>query len=225
MVLVAPGICRFTVNATMAGRNVANILDMQIDTTGTPGDRPDAIDAVAGDILNNWSDHIIISLVDDYVAQSVSWLDLDEANGPTGSRSTTSETTWPEAGPSVSAPLPSNVSVLVKKQIVGARGRRNGRMYLTGFSEGLTPEGDGNTVDPATRAALDTRLASFLSGINDAEGPFIAVQRQLVVVHTSVATDGSGNPVPGADPVYEGYSPVQTLTCDTRLATQRRRLR
>lgn len=218
MALIAPGICRFTINATFAGRNVANVLDMQVDTTGGTTPRSEAVSDIAGDILNNWSDHVIPRLVDDYVAQDVSWVDLDSAGGTTGSRSVTSTTTWPEAGPSVSAPLPGNVSVLVKKQVTGARGKRSGRMYLVGFSEGTTADTSANTIDSATRTTLDSYWALFLAGINDAEGPTLDVQRQLVVLHTRI-------PSVGADPEYNGYSAVSSLTTDETLATQRRRLR
>ncbi len=218
MVLIAPGIARFTVNAELGGEAVANILDMQVDTTGGTTDRATALAEVAGDILNNWDDHILSFVCDDYVAQSVSWVDLDDANGPVGSRSTTSANTWPQPGAGTATPMPGNVAALVSKNITGSRGRRNGRMYLAGIPEVYTGSSGPNIIEGTYLDGINTSMASFLSGINDAEGIAIDVQRQLVVVHTQI-------PSPGADPVYVGYSSVSSLTAQARLATQRRRLR
>ena len=218
MVLVAPGICRFVVHGEIQGEATANILDMQVDTTGGTAARDEALFDIAGDILNNFDDHIRIWLVDDWVAQRVSWVDLDTSSGPVGERSSTSATTWPAAGGLTDAPMPANVAWLVKKQIVGTRGRRSGRMYLPGVSEALTATGDGNRIDPASLTGFNGDLATFLGGINDAEGPTIGVQRQLVVVHTQ-------QPDPAVEPSYNGYTPVESLVADALLATQRRRLR
>lgn len=218
MVLIAPGIARYTVNGTYAGAAVANIIDMQIDTTGGTTTRAEGLDDVCGDILNNWTDHIIPLVADDYVATSVSYVDLDSSGGATGERSSTSAETWPASSTNTGAPFPANVSVLVTKQIVGSRGRRNGRMYIVGATEALTDLAAPNTIPGGSITTWNTALASFLSGINDAVGGALDVQRKMVVVHTQ-------RPTPTSEPVYNGYSDVESLTLQATLATQRRRLR
>lgn len=220
MALVAPGITRFSVVGIFAGEPVVNVLDMQIDTTGGTVSRDDAIFAVAGDILNNWTDHMLPLIGDNYSAQSVDWVDLDSSSGSTGSRSATSAETWPMPGAATSADMPGNVALLVRKNIAGGRGRRNGRMYLVGVPEGANTDTSPNNVQTTLRASMDTALASFLGGINDAEGPTIGVQRQLVVVHTQQTSAG-----PPPVIAYNGYTPVDSLTTADKFATQRRRLR
>lgn len=220
MGLVAPGICRFAVNQTLGGRDVVNIIDMKIDTTGEPISRTEAIRQQAEIIVQEWTDHVLPMVVDDLTAVDVSWVDLDEADGSTGSTSEGSgAAAWPENGASTGAPLPANVSVLVAKQITATRTHRSGRMYLAGFSEVITAAGNGNVIDPLELADINDNLESLLGNINQ-EGPF---DSNWHVVHTLSSVNPS--PPPKLDIEFNGDSEIQSLVADALLATQRRRLR
>lgn len=212
--LVVPDVCRFTVNQTFEGQPVANIIDMQIDTTGSSTTRTDAIFNIAGDILNNWTDHVLQFQSNNLTAVDVSWVDLNTLTGSTGARSTTSDNSWPQAGPGAQSAFPGMVALRVDKQVVGNRQARNGRMYLCGMSEDLTADSPANEWAPSTISSYQAEINEFLDGINDQDigGIPIDIQRQLVVVHT---VNGVGT----------GYSEVSNLLVRSRVASQVRRTR
>lgn len=212
--LIAPTICRFAVNGLYGGRPVVNIVDMQIDTTGSSLAREDACEAQAGIIINEWDDSILTNLESFYKAESVSWVDLNSATGSVGLRTSTDTTTFPQNGKkSGTAPMPGNVALRVNKNIVATRGQRQGRMYLAGASEASTAAGTPNSYDSAQIAVWNTALTSFLGDINQEEiiGPDNYTSK-MVVVHT-------------IDGVFTNYSDVVGLSCDLVLGSQRRRLR
>lgn len=214
--LIAPGICRYAVNQTYAGRNVVNIIDMRVDTTGSIETRADAVYGVAGDILNNWDDHLRPGQVAQLILESVSWVDLDDVDGSTGLRSSTSDKTWPAAGEDAANGLPGSVAgLIVKTAPGGGRSTRNGRMYFAGIAEAATTLLAPNTIDGTSVTGRNASLADFLEGINDTVDPS-DVQKQMVVVHTRKV---------GSVVTYEGSSDVTSLLLQPTLATQRRRLR
>lgn len=211
--IVANGVARYTVNGTFAGRPVANIIDMDIETTGSVVDRAAAVAAQAGIVINEWCDHVLPLVVDDYVFTSVSWVDLDSLNGSTGERTSTDQETLPQAGSSTGAPLPGNVAARVNKATVAQRGQRQGRMYLVGVPESVTPSGEPNSIDAATAESWSDSLNSMLGNLNQSEGDIgTEYTSEMVVVHTS---EGE----------YESQSVVQSLTVERLLGSQRRRLR
>jgi hypothetical protein len=209
--IVAPGICRYTVNGTYAGQPVANIIDMQIDTTGSVEDRATAVDSQAGIIINEWSDHILPIVSAAYVATSVSWVDLDSLTATTGERTSTDQEDWPLVGGLVGAPTPGNVAVRVGKRITPSRGQRQGRMYLVGQPEANTDATNPNVLTSAVITTINGQLESFLGNINQSVGGALSYTSAMVVVHT-------------VDDVYQDYSVVQALTVEARLGSQRRRL-
>lgn len=211
MAIVLPNICRYAIHASYVGREVVNIVDMHVQSTSGGPNRADAVHDVAGDILNNWDDHIRAFVVPEYVAQSISWVDLDSATGSVGSRASTTDTTWPAAGGFDAPPMPGMVAMRVIKQTTGGRLARKGRMYLAGIDEGATADEAPNYIKSATVAAWNTRMASFLSGIEDA-GVANVVERFPVVIHTPASAAPSWTPVTG-------------YTVDPLLGTQRRRTR
>jgi len=104
------------------------------------------------------------------------------------------------AGSGIDPPASPQVSYLVRK-VTALGGRANrGRMYLPGVSEDAV-QGDGD-VDPAALADQQDRADAFFDGADTAGHP-------LVVLH-----DGAGTP-----------TPITSLAFDSRVATQRRRLR
>lgn len=209
--IIAPGICRYTVNGTYAGQPIANIIDMQIDTTGSVESRSSAVEAQAGILINEWSDHILPIVSAAYVATSVSWVDLDSLSGSTGERTSTDQEDWPLVGGLVGAPTPGNVAVRVGKRITPTRGQRQGRMYLVGQPEANTDAANPNVLTSAVITTINSQLESFLGNINQSDGDIIGYTSQMVVVHT-------------VDDVFEDYSVVQALTVEARLGSQRRRL-
>lgn len=210
--IVAPGICRYTINQTYGAQQVANILDMQIDTTGGFEARSDAIRLVGEDILKNWDEHILQWQVPALVAQNVSWVDLDSLDGDTGSTTdnTDDQTLWPKAGYNVTAGLPGNVSMLVKKISGGGRRARNGKWFICGVPEVITTDSP-NTITSTEVPLIQALFDDFADGITDNSGP-IEVQRQPVVLHT-------------VNGVFTSYDDVDRFEVQSLLATQRRRLR
>lgn len=208
--IVVPGVCRYSVHQRLGGQNVVNIIDMQIDTTGSNVSREDAIHGVAGDIINNWSDHILVEQRADLVAEEVRWLDLNSLTGSTGARNSTDGETWPKAGSLTgSAVMPAIVSLRVDKSTTGGRGTKRGRMYIAGVTEDATDAGVSQTWRQGVIDVWNDNLAEFLSGINDQDigGLPLDVQRQMVVVHS----------------VTETYSDVESLTVNPNIASQVRR--
>lgn len=212
--LVVPNVCRFSVVQSFEGEPVVNIVDMQVDTTGTPQSRADAIYEIAGDILNNWDDHILEYQTDNLTALRVDYMDLNSLDGVTGSRSTTSDKTWPAAGPTVASSFPGMVALRVDKVVGGNRQTRNGRMYLAGITESATEDSPANQFSATFVSNMQGVIDDFLEGINDYEGSEFPLDRQqrLVVVHT---VDGVGN----------GYTVVDRLVVRSQVASQVRRTR
>lgn len=217
--LIAPGVARYTVHGTYAGRAIANVLDFFI-SPGVGVDRDVAVAAQAAVLVSAWADNIVENVANNYQAASVSWVDLDSALGTVGETTTGTGTDFPISGSGVDTPMPGNVAYRVNKAIVAARGQRQGRMYLVGVPESSTADATPNTVDSTVRAAIDVDLAQFLSDVNIIAGGSPDYAASLCVVHTVVSD-------PGPPPVitYTGNSLVTGLTTDTTLASQRRRLR
>lgn len=209
MALVVPGITRFAVNATLATRPVVNIIDLQIDTTGTALSRAEANEAAAGNIINAWKEHVLPLVSDQYVFQSVSWVDLDSATGDTGARTSTSTTTLPDPGNVIETPVPSNTSILVTKSASTGRGQRNGRMYVAG-----APDASVQTNNLQPLATWQAAFSALLTEVNDEPLTPVNFDRTWSVVHTV-----------GPNPTTGTFTPVQSLAVQQRVATQRRRLR
>lgn len=209
--LIAPGICRYTVHGTFNGREVANIVDQRIDTTGTVLDRDEQVQAIAGDILNNWSDHVLPLLTSQYTATEVSWVDLNAADGSTGERSSTDGSTWPQAGGSTDPAAQGNVAYRINKVGTARRGQRAGRMYLCGVGESANNTANANQVNPTVASDVSDAMQEFLEGIND-DDPLGGSDHEMVVIHV-------------VNEVYQGWSAVQALECDSVFGSQRRRLR
>jgi hypothetical protein len=215
---IVPGVVRYTINQRKEGRVVANVLDYFLETTGSVEDRPGSVSDMAGVLINEWSDEILTQVTTDLVAESVSWVDLDSASGSTGIRTTTSQETWPQTGIGTNDPYPSNVAVLVKKNTAGGRGRRAGRLYLAGVSEGTNDATSSNNITAATQTALNTRFAAFLGNTNQTVTAALEYTSAMSVVHV-LTRDADGRPLTG------DHNVVTNLAVDRTLATQRRRLR
>lgn len=208
--IIAPNIARFAVNQTLGGQPVVNVLDMRISNENPLESREQHLFEVAGDIINNWVDHVMQYQTPDISFNNVTWLDLDSLDGSRGTRSSTSARTLPAFGDfSGQSVMPAVVAARVDKQGSSQRGSRNGRMYIAAFPESLTAVGVSQTWQPVNIDAYNAELAGFLAGINDEAG-VNGRDQELVVIHT----------VNGA---YQSYSAVQALTLNPAVSTQVRR--
>jgi hypothetical protein len=212
--LIAPDVCRYAVNGQYGGHDVVNIIDMTIDTTGTINDRADSCFDQAGIIINEWDNSILELINTEYTAESVSWIDLDSAEGSVGVRTSTDSTTWSSPGRSVGQGAPGNVATRINKNTTATRGQRQGRMYLAGFAEGWSLAGEVNQVNSDVPSQVNPTLASFLADINQTEGGIAGqpYESHMVVVHTK-----SG--------LFDSHSEVTSLTIDLYTASQVRRIR
>jgi hypothetical protein len=206
------------------GRQVANILDMKIDTTGSTATRPDSCYNLCGVILNQWDTDILNSLASTYTATSVSWLDLDSATGSVGSRTSTASKTWPKNGGQLTAAMPGNVAILVRKQVTAQRGAKRGRMYVCGVTEVITDTTAVNNITSGNVTALSTAFNNFRGNVNQTDEPTLHYSARMCVSHILTRYP----PKPGQDigsPATGQSMEVTALSVDATLATQRRRLR
>lgn len=223
--LVAPGVCRYAVNQSYAGRPVVNIVDCRIDTTGTGADRPDACEHGAKVVLDNWHQQVLDNLQTSLLtAHSVSWLDLDELDGSVGEVAQGNDETWPAVGTDVVVSFPGNVAIRVNKQTQGGRGSRQGRMYIAGAAEVVTDNLAPNTPTASTVTAVNTAMGDFLEGINGQKTVGVWEFDMFVVV-THTRKWRTGDPGSSEDRVFAGHTDVTAMTCDATLGSQRRRLR
>lgn len=208
MPIIAPGVARFTVVGRLFGQDCMNVLDAEFET-GVGTSREERARELAGDILNNWNDHILPALSAGYTAREVRWVDLDSADGSTGSRTETDGSEWPAEGGTVGQALPNNVYVKVAKILEGkGRRERNGTLRLGGIPESYTLGSDGNVLDPAQILALNQRFEDLKDGINGGAG---SVDTNLVVVHT-------------IDQVYSDKSQIASFSVQPVVGTLRRRM-
>lgn len=214
MPFVVPDVCRFTYVGHNEVRPWAVICDMQIDTTGTITDRNDAIVDQAGVLLKEWYDTIRPRISTTGVLDRVNWVDLDEADGSTGSITSAQGVNLPQAGTFTGEAAPANTSVLVRKQTVSRRGARQGRSYWSPLGEAGK---NGSFLTSAELTAWQTAMNTWKGDVEQ-EGGALEFTSTLVVVHI-LTRDGDGNPATG------DYTTVNTLAVDQKLATQRRRLR
>lgn len=209
MPLIVNGVARFSIIGSLFGQDCVNVFDVRLTTTA-PTSREDACFDTAGDILNNWSDHILPRVSAGYEAREVRWVDLNSEGGSTGSRSSTSDTTWPENGAVEENTLPNNVYVKVRKVLEGkTRQQRNGTTRLGGIPESATVGADGNVLNTTYITALNDAFEDFKDGIND--GTPLGTSSELVMVHT---VDGEA----------DGYSVISSFAVTSVVGTLRRRM-
>lgn len=214
--LVAPDVCRYTVNGTYLGRPVANVIDMVVLDGVGPTTRSEAIDDVAGDIIDAWDQHVLSWVNTGYIADNVSWVDLTSEDGETGSKQDTTDTSWPRDGDSGGDPYAASVAALVTKATSSARGQRNGRLFIAGLDESFV---SGNLIDATVAVGIQTELDQFTEALTET-GVVATYECFPTVVHTK-------NTGTVANPVIEYVSNTQisSFRLERRVASQRRRNR
>lgn len=213
--LVAPSVVRFSVNGRYADRPLVNILDVVISGLRGIG-RSEALGYVSELFLNAWTEVILDRLTAAYTAESLTWVDLDSADGEVGSITATDDHTWPKAGGRQGAANAGNVATLVTKVASQNRGTRNGRWFLPPAPE---PDTNGNLLAPSYQATLQAGTSVFLERMTET-GLLAPVDTFPTVVHTR-NTGTAANP----NIVYAGNTQITNLRVETLQATQRRRLR
>lgn len=208
MPLIVPNVARYTVEGTYLDAPVANVIDMYIPDGWAGLTRDDAVEQVGRNVLTGWYLEILPVMKGQYIAQDVTWVDLNTADGSTGTVvvGNQPEYTFPYPGAIGGEPYTAAVATLVTKNTVARRGERQGRMFLC-------PPGEadiiGNTIQPDYLTALNSALSDFTeylyAGTENSAYP--------VVVHQPAGgTFGTSTPVTG-------------MTARARVSTQRRRNR
>lgn len=207
--LVFPEIVRYTIVGNINGEDCMNILDVKLSANGSTASRDQQISRVAGDILNNWSDHIVPVLHQDYVAEEVRFVDLDDEDGITGSVSSTDGSTWPENGGATGAGMSNNVYVkMVKVLSTHSRTSRNGALRLSGIPAITADSGVSYRVSEEWRTGFNDRFEDFKDGINGIEELY---ETNIGVLHT-------------VDKVATGFTFMQAFRCAPNFGTIRRRM-
>lgn len=213
--LIVPNTARFTIKGTYLGVPVANIVDVKKDTGAW--NAADLLDQ-AKIIVSAWCDNVLPRVGQDYTGLSVSYIDMGSSSGGTGETATGTGSSFPQVGGVSDAAMPGMVAYLIHKNITAARGARQGRMFICGVNEGATIAHDGNNLQDATVTLMNTALQDFLSAVNQ-DGGISSYGSSISVVHTK-------NTGTAADPVivFVSTSHVNSLTCDKKVHTQRRRM-
>lgn len=115
----------------------------------------------------------------------------------------------PFVGPNSNNLVPQNSAILVRKRTDAAGRRGRGRLYIPEVSESDV-DNVGN-LSSTYRSAWQTRATALLANLSDSAFDGVL---PMVVLHRS---EGAG--------VEPAPTPVTALVVETRIATQRRRLR
>lgn len=216
--LIVPNVARYSVNGRYLGngRATSTIIDLEI-TNVVNDSRANAVREGALLVLLSWDVTIRGVQVDEWQAQSVSFVDMDSQNGATGIESSNG---WPVNGGVAGEAVAFNTGVLVRKNLLGGdRSRRAGRWTLPGVPEAAVAS--GYTLQGANLGQWQTEVEDFLNAVNGLmswNGASAAADVAMCVTHIT-GRDAEGNPVAG------DYRLVESLEVQPILATQRRRLR
>lgn len=217
MALVAPECVRYTINGRYLTRPAVNVLDMVVQ----PNDnsiisRNDAIPIVAGVIIDAWADTVMSRFNSSYTFDSVSYVDLNDPNGPVGEVTQTDFISLPQQATGNGEPLTAALAMLVTKETQRQRGSRPGRWFLPAFTEGDIA---GNIWINSTLVATNDELSDFLERVTET-GIIQDINQFPTVIHTRNA----GTP---QNPViqYVNNTQITGLQAQGRVSTQRRRNR
>lgn len=217
MPLIAPDVCRYSINGNYLNRPAVNVLDMVVQSQD-PGARPrdQVIEEVAGRMINQWVDNVMTRFGSSYSFASVSWVDLNSVTGSVGSRTSTDEYTLPRSASGAGEPLTAALAMLVEKVTTRQRGSRPGRWFLPGFTEG---DINGNIWGAGTLTATNAALSNFLEEMTET-----GLGSESYYFPTVVHTRNAGTPQ-NPNIVYVNNTQITDLQAAGRVSTQRRRNR
>lgn len=194
--LIPPGYAHAVVQFRQAGDP-----EPQVCTFGVgPLTNPSNGVAIANNIFGIWKANILVSQTNNITLEQVTvYVGQEDA-----SRIPYDSTGVPANGSGTQDALPSNCAMLVRKR-TGVNGRRGrGRFYVPGVAEG-TVDANG-IVATATQEAWQERCDVFLTQLS--------ALTPMVVLHNA---EGASIPI--------APTPVTQLTVESKIATQRKRLR
>lgn len=205
--LISPDTARYAIEATYLDQPVVNVFDfVGHDNSGTGAD-PSVIQTTGRALIDNWYDLCQGALVSGYRVDNVRVTGLNSDDDYVGDITAGNDHPLPFTGGAGGDGAPGSVAARVNKGTNGGRGTRSGRFYLAGVPMSAI---DGNTLTAAYVSGLQDLVDTFLSEMTKT-GTADVVQYFMTVIHLR----GS---------VYQGNSQVTSLSAQTRLASQRRRL-
>jgi len=200
------------------GRSAVCIIDISVDQF--VGSRATSVNNVVPKVMVSWQEKVVKYMSNDFSFTGCRYLDLDSTDG-TGGFSPPVVGHPVNSGGST-AQAPPNVCMLVHKQCGHNRAQRNGRMFLPGAAENEVAN-DG-TLTTVARTAWTGNVEAFRADV--ASGVFFPpATTSWRVVHVAGHT---GSPLPGypnGKPNAWSSSDISSVSVDTKVATQRRRLR
>ena len=218
MALIAPGIIRYSLRGDFggAGRTWANILD--VDHLGGAGvDRATIAQNYSAKLGDAWRDFIAPNVISSVRLMEIGWVDLDSEDGSTGTQTAFDQGSAPIPGGLTGDMLARNTAYLIRKGGASQRGARSGRWYVPGINEEEVGE---VTISSERVDAFNSDLIDFVGQITDPDIGLEGASSLPCVVHTrNEGTEANPNIV------YTGRTVITVMTCDTTMATQRRRLR
>lgn len=182
--LVVPSIVRCTATGRIIDDRWACVTDLfvveGIDGVPSGPDRESQIRQATDRLWDAW--YILLGeLSDQLFLDSIEWVDLDLADGMTGSKTGTTSHPGPLQGRSTSAPSPSNVAMIATKVEQRARrGVRTGRMFIPGVRASMIT---GNTLEASDRTAVQAALDGFVDEVNNDGSGTSAASSELRTVH------------------------------------------
>jgi hypothetical protein len=200
--IIPPGFAQIVFSLSLEGDSelMVTTLGVELDTGSGAN-----VDDIANDMFTAFNVNIMPMLPTTYWLEFVTAYVGQDGPGPLIVESTSARDNGGASGEAV----PPNTAWLVRKRtdLAGRRGR--GRMYIPGVLEGSVDRVGvvGDTAQGNWQAALD----SFYEDLTSAVG---ARYYPPVVLHRS---EGAG--------VEPAPTPITTLVIDSKVATQRRRLR
>lgn len=209
-IVYAQNVVEVAIRAKVAGREHVNVLHLHNDE----GAQSDA--AKVRDLANNWQDHVLPQISGQYALMDFAWrsLDPDDQNVGVVIPDPAKAVIGGAAGPI----LPPSSCFLIKKQTANRpRGRRDGRIYISGVPE--TSVDDAGAVSAGHRSSLDTAFAAFLDGVSDDQWG-VGGGSGLCVLETTPASRQAGTA-----PVTITWRAITGFTCDQTIAHQRDRVR
>jgi hypothetical protein len=215
LTIVAPTIVRYTMKMVWGSSKIATNVDINVDVSSGVGVRSKAIDALHGMVLPAWQNAMIPNVATDCTFVGAHWIDLDSPDGATGDLSPHAEA--PTVGTRSDQMEPPNVCVLIHLNSASHRGERQGRMFFAPVRSAQV-DSHGNVLAAAI-TGWTSQVDGFRQAVDNWTGTVDAESAAWRTVHVH-------KPNPSDQSTWTWSSTtIDSVSCDPRVATQRRRLR
>lgn len=201
--IVVPFCLEITWQGTYGGRDWANVMAFFWNESD-PDARADALDDIGTFAATVWGDTIATAVSQNVALTNIHVADVDSLSG------SNTDIAASDVGSRSSTAMPGQVAVLVTKNTSHTRAQRNGRWFQVGACEVDTDNTNPSNLD-------STGLSTFQTAFNDffaAMDTVVASEPFYPVVFSKGSSPGSPIPIR-----------VASMTVNSRLATQRRRIR